>query len=121
MRLDKQKEAALAKRQGQARKTIIQLIWLGISFVVAYFVATLYILAPDNGLITYRQIYSALQISSSKVPQGVILGAVMLIIVFIMQFVFFIGYFFTSYEGRRRPGTPSLYSRNEDPLDNKFD
>ncbi|MBE2201186.1 MAG: hypothetical protein IAE79_21410 [Anaerolinea sp.] len=121
MRLDKKRDAELAKRKGQTQKTIIQLIWLVISFFIAYFIATLVIFAPENGLITYRQIYSALQIPSSKMPQEVILGGVMLIIVFIMQFIFFIGYFVASYEGRRRTGTPSMYSRNEDPLDNKFD
>ncbi|MCA9977382.1 MAG: hypothetical protein R3E31_10790 [Chloroflexota bacterium] len=121
MRLEKKRDAELAKRKGQANKTIIQLIWLGISFFVAYFIANLVILAPGNGLVTYRQIYSALQIPSSKVPEWVLLGGVMLIIVFIMQFIFFIGFFFTSHEGRRRTGTPSLYSRNEDPLDNKYE
>ena len=118
MRLEKKKDAELAKRKGQARKTILQVIWLAISFVVAYLLATLVIF---NGLITYTDVYRSLSISRNDIPEFAILGGVMLIIVFVMQFVFFIGYFLTSYEGRRRPGDPSLYSRNKDPLDNKWD
>ncbi|MCA9973107.1 MAG: hypothetical protein KC425_22970 [Anaerolineales bacterium] len=121
MRLEKKADAELARRQGQARRTVIQLIWLLISFVVAYFVATRVIFAPAEGLLTYQQVYRWLQISSNDLPQWVILGAVMLLIVIVMQFVFFIGYFAASPEGRRRTGTPSLHSRSKDPLDNTYD
>lgn len=121
MRLEKKNEAELARRQGQARRTIIQLIWLLISFGIAYVVATRVIFAPTDGLLTYREVYRWLQLSSSSLPQWVILGAVMLLLVFVMQFLFFIGFFVASGEGRRRTGTPSLHSRHKDPLDNTYD
>ncbi len=121
MRLEKKHDAELANRQGNAKRTIIQFIWLAISFVIAYFLCTLVIFNPDEGLLTYNEIYRALSISRADIPEWVIMGVFMLIIVFAMQFFLFIGFFISSQEGRRRPGTPSLYSRNKDPLDNKFD
>ncbi len=120
MRLDKKREAALMKRQGAARKTIIQTIWLLISAVIAYFLCTLFIFAPENGLLTYNEVYRLTGIPRS-VPEWAILAAVILLIVIFMQLFLLIGFAFGSSEGRRRPGTPSLYSRNKDPLDNKFD
>ncbi len=121
MRLDKKHDAELARRRGNAVRTIIQFIWLAISFVIAYFLCTLVIFNPDGGLLTYNEVYRALAVSRADIPQWVILGAFMLLIVIAMQFFLFIGFFLSSYEGRRRPGTPSLYSRNKDPLDDRFD
>lgn len=121
MRLDKKREAELMKRQGSARKTVIQIIWLAISAVIAFFLCTLVIFSPENGLLTYGQVYRALALPRATVPEWAILGAFMLLIVLIMQFVLFIGFAFTSFEGRRRPGTASLHSRNKDPLDDRFD
>ncbi len=40
MRLDEAHEAELARRKGNSWKTILQLIWLGICAVGAYFLAT---------------------------------------------------------------------------------
>lgn len=120
MRLDKKREAALMKRQGAARKTVIQTIWLVISAVIAYFLCTLVIFSPENGLLTYNEVYRVVGIPPA-VPQWAILVAFILLIVIVMQFFLLIGFAFSSSEGRRRPGTPSLHSRNKDPLDNKFD
>jgi hypothetical protein len=114
MRLDRIREEEAAKRKGRARKTIIQLIWLLLSFVGAYFL-TQYLF--EQGVISYNAIYRMLATTPRTVPQIVITGGIMLIIVFIMQMFLFLGFFFASPEGRRRPGTPTLYSRNPDPLD----
>ncbi len=121
MRLEKKREAEISQRKGNAGRTVIQVIWLAISFVIAYFLCTLIIFNAEEGLLTYNEVYRALSISRADFPEWAILGAFMLIIVFAMQFFLFIGFFLSSYEGRRRPGTPSLYSRNKDPLDNKYD
>ena len=121
MRLEKVHEAELERRKGSARKTVIQVIWLLISFVIAYFVSTLVIFSPDNGLLTHDQIYRTLQLSRSSIKEWMITGAIMIIIVFFMQMFLFIGFALASCEGRRRPGTPSLYSRHKDPQDSRFD
>jgi hypothetical protein len=121
MRLEKKRDAELARRQGSAKRTVIQFIWLAISIAIAYFLCTLVILNPDGGLLTYNEVYRALSLSRADIPEWAILGAFMFIIVFVMQFFLFIGFFLSSSEGRRRPGTPSLHSRNKDPLDNRFD
>lgn len=121
MRLDKKRDFEISRRQGNARRTIIQAIWLFISFIAAYFISVLLIFKPDGGLLTYDDIYQGLSVSRADVPEWVILGAFMLIIVFAMQFLLYIGFFLSSQEGRRRPGTPSLYSRNKDPMDDRFD
>lgn len=121
MRLDKKHDVEISRRRGNAMRTIIQSIWLIISFVIAYFLCTLVIFRPDEGLLSYNEIYRAFSISRADIPEWVILGIFMVIIVFAMQFFLFIGFFISSQEGRRRPGTPSLYSRNKDPLDDRFD
>lgn len=114
MRLEKLREEEAAKRKGSAFKTIVQLIWLLLSFIAAYFL-TQYLF--EQQILSYNTIYRILAVSPRSLPQFVITGAIMLIIVFIMQMFLFLGFFFASPEGRRRPGQPSLYSRNPDPLD----
>ena len=118
MRLEKMREAEVARRKGSARKTLIQFVWLIFSFIVAYFVCTLVVFNTGNGLLTYDQVYQALQMSRSTVKEWMILGAFMFVIVFFMQVFMLIGFFLVSYEGRRKPGIPSLHSPNKDPLDN---
>ena len=118
MRLDKMRDAELAKRKGQTRRTVIQLIWLGISFAVAYMGVQFFILAPETGLFTLNQIYGVLGTNPNEVPAWAIQVGMMVVIVFLMQIIFFVGFFFASAEGRHKPGKGSLYSRNKDPMDN---
>ncbi len=117
MRLEKQQEAELAERKGLAGKTVIQFIWLSISFVVAYFVAR-YIF--DNGILKLSSFYSALNVSRAQVPPWAFLGLVMVIIVMIMQIILYMGFVFASPEGRRKTGKPSLHSRVKDPHDSEW-
>jgi H+/Cl- antiporter ClcA len=116
MKLEKIKDQEIAQRQGQTRRTLIQLGWLVISAAIGYVLAE-YVIFADGGLLTYGQVYTWLSISPNDVPTWVILAAVVAIIVFIMQFFLLLGFFVTSAEGRRRPGDPSLHSRHKDPMD----
>ncbi|MBP7998443.1 MAG: hypothetical protein KA314_04175 [Chloroflexi bacterium] len=113
MRIDRIKEAELKKRKGITIKTIIQLLWLSISFVIAYFL-TAYIFANTSFNLSF--IYANFFIPPI-VPQWVVQGAFIFLIVVIMQFIFAIGFALGSPEGRRRTGKPRIDSRDPDPFD----
>jgi hypothetical protein len=117
MRLDKKREEELARRKGLAIKTIIQGVWLLISFAVAYYLSTYLI---DQGVISYSQLYNQFFIPR-VIPEPVLLGGLMLLIVIVMQFFLYVGFAFASPEGRRRSGTPTLHSRHPDPFDERRD
>jgi hypothetical protein len=116
MRLEKKNEEMLARRKGLTGRTIVQVIWLLISFAVAYFVANYLI---DEGVITYQQIYRELGLPGT-IPEAVILFGIMFIIVFVMQFFLIFGFMIGDPEGRRKLGDPSMKSRNKDPFDNHY-
>ncbi|MCB9421467.1 MAG: hypothetical protein H6667_16810 [Ardenticatenaceae bacterium] len=112
MRLDQKREEELERRKGKTGKTIIQFIWLLISFVVAYFVVKFII---DAGYLTYNMIYGV-GIPRS-IPTIVITIVLMFVVVVFMQFFLFIGFMVANPEGRRRTGDPTLKSRTKDPYD----
>ena len=70
----------------------------------------------SSGALSYNTIYNRFFIPRT-VPEEVILGALILLVVVVMQFALVAGFAFASPVGRTRPGTPSLASRNPDPLD----
>ncbi len=113
MRLEKKELEELEERKGLTGKTIIQVIWLIISFAVAYFLLGALV---DSGVFNYAQIYKSLSLPTT-LPVYVVQGTLMLLIVVIMQFILFIGFAFASPEGRRRTGDASMYSRRKDPFD----
>jgi hypothetical protein len=112
-RLDVKREDEIRRRKGSTVRTIISTIWLGLSFVGAYFLIN-YLF--DSGTLNYNMIYNRFFIPRT-IPEEVLLGAMMLIVVIISQFALVVGFAFASPVGRTRPGTPSLMSRNPDPLD----
>lgn len=116
MRLEKKRQEELNERKGLTGRTIIQFIWLIISFVIAYFLTN--VLEAEE-IFSYPRLYAILSIPRT-VPRWVIQGALMLIVVLIMQFVMFLAFAWTSPEGRRRPGDPSLHSRRKDPFDDDY-
>jgi hypothetical protein len=69
MRLEKKNEEMLARRKGLTGRTIIQTIWLAISFVAAYFFINYLI---DQDYISYDQIYNGFSLPRS-VPEWAIL------------------------------------------------
>jgi hypothetical protein len=114
-RLDVKRNDEIQRRQGATVRTIISTIWLGLSFVGAYFLIQY---LDSSGALTYNMIYSRLFIPRS-IPEWVIQGALMLIVVMISQFALVAGFAFATPIGRTRPGTPSMLSRNPDPLDDQ--
>jgi hypothetical protein len=114
MRLDKKREEEIAQRKGMTGRTIIASIWLLISIVLSYFLLS-YLIAQD-----YLSLNIFYQWGVPRaVPSWVFLILLILIVVGIMQFFLFIGFMLASPEGRRRSGTPSLYSRTKDPFDDE--
>lgn len=112
MRLERKREQELEKRKGATCKTIIQFIWLLISFVIAYFAVDLIISA---GYVSYEMIYRGGL--PRVIPPVVIKVVLMFVIVIAMQFFLFIGFMVVNPEGRRRTGNPTLKSGTKDPYD----
>lgn len=116
MRIEKKKEQELARRKGMTKRTVIQVIWLLISAAFAYYVVQGLF---DGGYITMDFFYRELAIPRN-IPEIAIQGALILLIVFIMQFFLIFGYVAASPQGRARSGKPSPYSSNPDPLENEY-
>lgn len=116
MRLDRKKDSELAERKGLAVRTIIQTVWFVLSGLIAYVVLD-YLF--DTQQLTYDFFYSSLAIPRS-VPEVAILGALVLIFVFFMQFFLILGYAIASPQGRERTGDPSPYSQTFDPMQDDY-
>ncbi|HFQ93767.1 MAG TPA: hypothetical protein ENK32_07140 [Anaerolineae bacterium] len=115
MRIEKKKDEELAQRKGLTKRTIAQVIWLGLSFVLGYFLAK-YLF--DSGVLTPSLFYVQLFIPRS-VPEWGLLAMTTIAIVIVLQVMFGIGFILASPEGRRRTGDPSLQSRHKDPYDDR--
>ena len=116
MHLEQLRDAEDARRKGQARRTLMQLIWLLVTGAGAYILTSLLFAQNEN---LYATLYRQFSIPT-WVPTAVIFWAIVLLIVILMQLVFILSFMLASNEGRRRPGTPSLHSRNKDPLYDRF-
>lgn len=116
MRIEKKREEELAQRKGLTKRTIAQLIWLGLSFVIGYFVAQ-YLF--DSGVLTPSLFYVQLFIPRAVPEWGLILITTFAIVV-VFQILFAFGFILASPEGRRRTGEPSMYSRHKDPFDSNY-
>ncbi|MFZ0545735.1 MAG: hypothetical protein WAM60_09880 [Candidatus Promineifilaceae bacterium] len=116
MRLELQREEEQAKRKGLAFKTIIGIFWLGMIFAAAYyFVGWLF----DSGNLEPSFFWNQLFIPR-VVTQDWLQILAAFVIAFMMNFFILVGYALSSGIGRTRPGTPTLHSRNPDPLDKKY-
>jgi hypothetical protein len=116
MRLEIQREEAVAKRKGTAVKTIFGVIWLGICFAAAYYlIGWLFETGELSPNFFWTQLFIPRQVTADWIQ---VLAA--FIVVIVMNFFLLIGYALTSSLGRTRPGTPTLHSRNPDPLDKKY-
>ena len=112
MRLEKKKDEEIAARKGMTGRTIIAFIWLAISGTLAYFLIEYLISENIFSLNTFYQMGVP-----RAVPDWVLMGVMILIIVMLMQTFLLFGFMVASPEGRRRTGDPSLYSHSKDPLD----
>ena len=116
MLIEKQRDAEQRRRKGQAVKTIIQVIWLAISFVGAYlFIQMLF----DRSIISTTA-FGASWEPLGEIPSWVYEWVFIFLIVVGMQFVFILGFIIASPRGRQRTGKPTAYSHNPDPLDNQY-
>ena len=116
MRIEKKKEQELARRKGLTRRTVIQVIWLLISGVIGYFIVQALF---GGGYLSMDFFRNDLAIPQA-VPDIAIQGALVLLIVFVMQFFLILGYVVASPQGRARSGQPTAYSSNPDPLENEY-
>ena len=113
MRLEQKREEEVSKRKGLTGRTIVMIIWLGISVAIAYFL-TQY-LQNEDMLNINNLMYNQIGLPRS-VPEW---GAQLLIIfamVIVFQIIFWIGFIWFTPEGRRRTGDASMVSRNKDPF-----
>lgn len=116
MRLEKKRLSDLEKRKGLTGRTVVQTIWLVITAVVAYFLLEAFI---AQELFTYQQLRRWMFIPPT-VPEWAVQAGAILVFVIVMQFFFIFGFAFFSNTGRTRPGSPSLVSRDPDPLDKEY-
>lgn len=117
MRLDAKRDRMLERRKGLALRTILSVTWLLLCFAGAYVLVT-YLF--DSEVITKHFIRVQLRIPYD-VPDKAIVIALMIVLVVAINFVVLVVYSFFSAAGRRRPGTPSMYSADPDLDDHKYD
>jgi hypothetical protein len=117
MRLERKRDAELAKRKGLAIKTILALVWFGLCFAAAYYLVNWLF---DSDILTIGAIYNRLRIPRTVSEEFIRFG-LMVLIVFLMNFFILVGYAFASPLGRVRPGKPSLRSPDLDPNADRHD
>jgi hypothetical protein len=117
MRLDAKRERELARRKGLALRTVLAVIWLGLCFVGAYFLLD-YLF--ENEILRMSFFRGTLRIPFEISDGWVIFGSMVVIVVAINFLVLLVVGFFLP-AGRRRPGTPSMYSDDPDLDDHKYD
>jgi hypothetical protein len=115
MKIEKRREQELAKRQGNARRTVIQGIWLLIALAFSYFMLTY---LNNEKIFTTGMIRNAFNIPRT-IPEWAVLGGMMIVLTLIIQFFLSAGYLLASPQGRRKPGRGDMYSSNPDPFDDR--
>jgi len=116
MRLDEINKAKQAQRRGFARRFILSLIWLAITVVVAIFFVD-WIL--ENGVITYNQVVVNLSLPASVSTSMIRIGIIVLV-VFILQFLTLTVVALATPSGRERTGKPTVKSKDLDIDERKF-
>jgi len=117
MRLDAKRDRELAKRRGLALRTVLAVIWLALCIAAAYYVVS-YLF--QNDVLTFGFFRRRLLVPFSISDQAIVIG-LMVVIVVAINFIVLVAYGLLSPAGRRRPGTPSMYSQDPDPDDHKYD
>ena len=117
MRIEMKHDHELAKRKGNARRTVVAIGWIALCFVIAYFITEWLF---NQEILNINFFYSRLLIPRTVDELFVRLGF-MAVIVIVMQFFILIGFALSSPVGRMRPGRASAYSRDPDPDDHRYD
>lgn len=113
MRLEQKRDEELTKRKGLTGRTIIMVIWLGISFVIAYFLTEY--MVSEKYLDINNLMYNQIGLPRS-IPEWGAQLMIMFAIVIVFQIIFWIGFIWFTPEGRRRTGDATMVSRNKDPF-----
>ena len=113
MRLEQKKDEELKGRKGLTGRTIIMVVWLGISMAIAYFL-TEYM--QDEGYLNINNLmYNQIGLPRA-IPEWGAQLMIMFGIVIAFQIIFWIGFIWFTPEGRRRTGDATMVSRNKDPF-----
>ena len=116
MQIEKQRQQELKEREGLAKRTVAQTVWLLLSGVIVYFVV-MYLFEQE--ILTYAFFYSSFGLPE-WVDDWMIEAVLVLVGVFILQFFFVLGYAFASPQGRRATGKASARAHDPDPLENVY-
>ncbi len=117
MRIEQKNEEERRGRKGLTVRTIVMVIWLALSFGLAYFLTEYMI--TEGYLDINNLMYNLLGLPRIIPPWGAQL-MIMFVIVMIFQIIFWLGFAWMSPEGRRKTGEASMVSRNKDPFDNQY-
>ncbi len=117
MRIEMKRDRELAKRKGNARRTILAIAWIALCFTAAYFITEWVF---NQEILDINFFYSRFLIPRT-VDEFIVQLGIMTAIVIGMQFFILIGFAFSSPIGRMRPGRASAYSRDPDPDDHRYD
>ena len=117
MRLQRQRDAELAKRKGLAIRTVAAVIWFALCFIAAYFIVNWLF---ESETVTLGFFYYRLHLPTS-ISEGFIKAGLMIVIVVLIQFFVLLGYAFASPIGRIRPGDATLRSPEPDPNVDHYD
>jgi hypothetical protein len=116
MRIDLKHEAEAEKRQGMARKTLRQGLWLVVSFAAAY--------ALSAWLFSSGKLPTEWITEETSLPEDLTVGLLRLVLAFVLvgiiQFIGLIAYAMTSPGARKRTGDPSAETDNPDFYERKF-
>ena len=117
MRIEMKHDRELAKRKGNARRTVLAVLWIAFCFAVAYFITEWLF---EQEIVDINFFYSRLMVPRS-VDEFIVQIGFMAAIVIVMQLLILLGFAFGSPVGRMRPGRASGYSRDPDPDDRRYD
>lgn len=113
MRLEQKRDEEINRRKGLTGRTIVMVIWLGISFVIAYFLTEY--MVSEGYLDINNLMYNQIGLPRS-IPEWGAQLMIMFGIVIVFQIIFWLGFIWFTPEGRRRTGDATMTSRNKDPF-----
>ncbi len=117
MRIQMKRDRQLAKRKGNARRTIFAILWIALCFAAAYLITEWVF---NQEIVDINFFYARFLIPRS-VDEFIVQLGIMTVIVIIMQLFILLGFAFSSPIGRMRTGRASAYSRDPDPDDHRYD
>ena len=115
MKLQKKKDAELARREGSTKTTVIFGTWLIISIALGF---GLFYYLDSSGTLTMRALRSDLGLSTQW-PEWVFMAGGTLVFVMASLIALSFGFLIASPEGRRKAGKGNLQTRHKE-LDDRY-